>query len=118
VAPGFAYATSTADVERLMRSCEIWGADTSAFRPARHSEGLDGGKEDSEARRRKECLAMAFGYGPLRCIAASWAPMAVGVVAAGIVSTLEEGDVSILRGKKIGGRSGWDGWEIRRRSLA
>ncbi|KAF8172091.1 hypothetical protein BJ912DRAFT_1025069 [Pholiota molesta] len=80
-----------ADVEALLH-CGIWGADAKAFLPG------DG---------------VRVRHGPLRCIAASWAPVAAAVIA-GVV--LEE--YAILPGKNIGEREGWVGWRLKKRMQA
>ena len=54
----------------------------------------------------------SFGYGRLKCIAAAWAPMAAAVIAAKVVGQIEEARCTVTMGRKIGGRSGWDGWVV------
>lgn len=90
-----------ANVEALLH-CDIWGPDAKAFLPDRHNS-------DSAAEQR-EAMSFVFGYGPLRCIAASWAPVAAAVIA-GVV--LEE--YTVVSGKDIGERDGWQGWKLKKK---
>jgi hypothetical protein len=92
-----------ADVEALLH-CGIWGPDAKAFLPGRHNDAAAG---------QREAMAFVFGHGPLRCIAASWAPVAAAVIA-GVV--LEE--YAILPGKNIGEREGWVGWRLNRKDAS
>lgn len=89
-----------ADVAELLQSVDIWGEDCHDFVPERHCSLLPA---------QKEAMACAFGQGPLRCIASSWAPMAAAMIVAAI---LEE--YTVLPGEDIGGREGWSGWALRR----
>ncbi|KJA19101.1 hypothetical protein HYPSUDRAFT_44560 [Hypholoma sublateritium FD-334 SS-4] len=90
-----------ADVSELLQSTDLWGEDCRDFSPARHGSLLPA---------QKEAMACAFGQGPLRCIASSWAPMAAAMIVAAI---LEE--YTVLSGEDIGGREGWSGWALRRK---
>ncbi|KAJ7765735.1 hypothetical protein B0H16DRAFT_1524181 [Mycena metata] len=51
---------------------------------------------------------LAFGHGPLKCIAANWAPTAAAVIVGALLNR-----VNVVRGGRIGGREGWDGWMVR-----
>jgi hypothetical protein len=60
-------------------------------------------------------MGWVFGYGRLKCVAATWVPLAVGVVAGVVVERIEEGGMEVVRGEGgVGGREGWLGWVIRR----
>ncbi|KAJ7684376.1 hypothetical protein DFH06DRAFT_1155451 [Mycena polygramma] len=56
---------------------------------------------------------LAFGAGPLKCAAASWAPMAAAVIVGAILNRVDGVTHYIVRGGRIGGREGWDGWMVR-----
>ena len=105
IRPGFTRVKQQADVAQLLR-CDIWGPDASEFRPSRHHprEVLP---------EQKQALGFVFGYGPLRCIARSWAPMAAGVIAGAILGRLEMNRYELQAGPNIGGREGWNGWVIK-----
>jgi hypothetical protein len=63
-----------------------------------------------------EALGWVFGYGKLRCVAATWAPMAAAVVAGIVVEGIEEGGMEVVRGEGgVGGREGWKGWVVRQK---
>lgn len=94
-------AMEIADVEGVHLS-EEYGENTSEFDPMRF--------HPSRMRERPELFS--FGYGRLKCVAAAWAPMAAAVIAATIVSQIEEAGCTVSIGPKIGGRSGWEGWEV------
>ncbi|PPQ96451.1 hypothetical protein CVT26_005124 [Gymnopilus dilepis] len=95
-----------ANVEKLLL-CELWGPDANEFRPSRHRQ-REGFAERAQA------MTFVFGHGPLRCIAASWAPLAAGLIAAAIMSELEANDYKVHAGSAIGGREGWNGWVVKR----
>lgn len=95
-----------ADIERLLR-CEIWGPDADEFRPSRHHHP-EFFAEQAQA------MAFVFGHGPLRCIAGSWAPVAVGVIAGAVLNQLEINGYALHAGPMIGGREGWDNWIIKK----
>jgi len=98
-----------ADVGALLRCQKIWGADAASFMPRRHLP-LQATNEQ------KEAMGWVFGYGRLKCVAAKWAPMAVGVVAGAVVERMErEGMVVVKGGGGIGGRGGWEGWWVVRK---
>ncbi|KAJ3512817.1 hypothetical protein NLJ89_g3301 [Agrocybe chaxingu] len=97
--------TKHADIEKLLR-CEIWGPDADEFKPARHRPG--------ESRpEHKSALACVFGHGPLRCIASSWAPMAVGVISGIVLDQLDSNGYVVHAGQAIGSREGWNDWVIK-----
>ncbi|EDR10786.1 uncharacterized protein LACBIDRAFT_315577 [Laccaria bicolor S238N-H82] len=102
--PGTQFQRGYADVEEIQRS-SVWGEDAHVFDPARHSTGR---LWEGQA----ETMSFSFGYGPLRCIAASWAPMAVAVISASIFDCLEGGEYAVVPGPNIGAREGWRGWRI------
>ena len=105
IRPGFIRVKQQADIAALLR-CDIWGPDASKFRPSRHHprELLP---------EQKQALGFVFGYGPLRCIAGSWAPMAAGVITGAILERLEMNNYELQAGPNIGGREGWNGWVIK-----
>lgn len=92
-----------ADIEAVHLS-DDYGENTSEFDPMRFHPSRMGGRPE----------LYSFGYGRLKCIAAAWAPMAAAVIAAKVVSQIEEARCTVTMGHKIGGRSGWDGWEVGR----
>ncbi|KAH0826554.1 cytochrome P450 [Lanmaoa asiatica] len=90
-----------ADIEAVHLS-DDYGENTSEFDPMRfHPSRMSGQPE-----------LYSFGYGKLRCIAAAWAPMAAAVIAAKLIAQIEEARCKVRIGRKIGGRSGWDGWVV------
>lgn len=94
-------AVELADIEAVQLS-EAYGANASEFDPMRFHPSRVGGRAE----------LYAFGYGRLKCVAAAWAPMAAGVIAAKVVAQIEEAGCTVTVGRKIGGRSGWDGWSV------
>ncbi|KAJ7778831.1 hypothetical protein DFH07DRAFT_796154 [Mycena maculata] len=105
--PGFLAARiplriEIADIESAQRSA-FWGSDPDVYDPTRFLHQPDRAKE-----------LLAFGYGPLRCKAAHWAPMAAGAIVAAILSRVDEVRYRFVRGDRIGGREGWDGWFVRK----
>ncbi|KDR82044.1 hypothetical protein GALMADRAFT_135420 [Galerina marginata CBS 339.88] len=103
---GITRVKTYADVERLLR-CDIWGPNSEDFMPTRHHPR-------HILREQMEALRFIFGYGPLRCIASSWAPMAVGVISGAVLDQIESSGYKLERGPVIGGRAGWSGWVIKR----
>ncbi|KAL0070413.1 hypothetical protein AAF712_002244 [Marasmius tenuissimus] len=99
-----------ADVEAYHLSQDVWGPSAKAFDPTRHENPVAEGGD-----------ILAFGWGPLQCVAKKWAPMAIGMTVSAILEVLgtdaESGisDFILVRGERIGGREGWDGWEVRKR---
>ena len=63
-----------------------------------------------------EALNFVFGPGPLRCAVASWAPMASTVIPGAIMTHLERESYILEPGRCIGGRQGWNGWQVKRDS--
>jgi hypothetical protein len=97
-----------ADVGALLRCPEIWGSDAASFVPQRHLS-------PRVTEEQNEAMGWVFGYGRLKCVAATWVPLAVGVVAGVVVERIEEGGMEVVRGEGgVGGREGWLGWVIRR----
>jgi hypothetical protein len=93
--------TLRADVEAAQRDPSVWGYDAADFNPTRF-------KEPQQLRE----SMFAFGGGPVGCVAKRWAPMASAVMVASVLSTMETEGYAIRRGENIGGREGWDGWEV------
>ncbi|KAJ2916256.1 hypothetical protein MD484_g4145, partial [Candolleomyces efflorescens] len=99
----------SADVAEIQRSADIWGPDSGKFNPARFLSSSSPTKEQSEA------LKYVFGGGPLRCIGASWAPIAVGVICSAVLTVISDcDDLRIVKGREIGDREGWSDWYIER----
>ncbi|KAJ3564944.1 hypothetical protein NP233_g7955 [Leucocoprinus birnbaumii] len=94
---------SSADVEAALRTETIWSGDAHAFNPRRHQ---------SVSSQMKDIQQVVFGYGRLRCVAATWAPDAAAVISATIMEEVGESGLELHRGAKIGGRNGWDGWSL------
>ncbi|KAL0572544.1 hypothetical protein V5O48_009423 [Marasmius crinis-equi] len=95
-----------ADIASFHRSKEVWGPSANDFDPARHGESVVEGR-----------TILPFGYGPLQCMAKSWAPLAIGVMVSAILEVLGSEDTTsftLVRGERIGGREGWQGWEVKR----
>ncbi|KAJ7221517.1 hypothetical protein GGX14DRAFT_353768 [Mycena pura] len=93
---------AVADIESAQRSVH-WAPDPDVYDPARFV------REPDRARDRD---MLAFGYGPLRCIAAEWAPMAAAAVVAAVLNRVDGVGYRFVRGPRIGGREGWDGWVV------
>ncbi|EKM83228.1 hypothetical protein AGABI1DRAFT_29914, partial [Agaricus bisporus var. burnettii JB137-S8] len=102
-----------ADIEKVLRDPEIWSEDAPFFNPRRHREQLQSKVGVHEQiRAQAETLKLVFGHGPLRCVAASWAPVAAAVIGATIVGQIREGGFEVVVGDRIGGRVGWGGWKV------
>ncbi|KAF8507990.1 hypothetical protein JB92DRAFT_653469 [Gautieria morchelliformis] len=95
-------STVAADIEALQRS-SVWGPSPHDFDAKRH-------KASTEAQ--KECF-LPFGLGPLKCVASALAPRLAGMIIAGVAS---RDDIELTRSQTQGGREGWEGWMICRRS--
>jgi hypothetical protein len=93
----------SADVEAVLQAPSIWNHDARMFNPLRHQ---------STNPQMEEAQKLVFGYGPLRCVAASWAPDATAVMSATILEGCKISGWEVVRGEKIGGRTGWDGWSV------
>lgn len=94
----------SADIETVQRS-GVWGSDCTMFDPTRH--------HPLRLIQAQEATLLAFGYGKLKCIAAGWAPVAVGVIVAAILDIVDGKTYEIVAGAHIGGREGWEGWSVR-----
>ncbi|KAJ7932712.1 hypothetical protein B0H13DRAFT_1954353 [Mycena leptocephala] len=95
--------THIADIESAQRST-IWDSDSppEAYDAARF------------LREPKACNLLAFGAGPLKCAAMNWAPMAAAVIAGAVLNRVDGVTHYIVRGPRVGGREGWDGWMVRK----
>ncbi|KXN82701.1 hypothetical protein AN958_02266 [Leucoagaricus sp. SymC.cos] len=96
----------SADIEAALRAQSIWSHDAHVFDPFRHR---------SASPQMNEAKKMVFGYGPLRCVAAAWAPDAAAVMSATILVECSRLGWNIVKGERIGGRTGWDGWKLEKR---
>ncbi|KAG9313793.1 hypothetical protein JVU11DRAFT_6153 [Chiua virens] len=96
--------TEVADIEALHLSDE-YGESPSEFDPMRFDPSRMGGRPAE---------LYSFGYGRLKCVAATWAPKAAAIIAAKVVLQIEEAGCTVTIGRRIGGRSGWDGWVVRK----
>jgi hypothetical protein len=108
--PGFltwgSASDEVADLEALHRDTHIWGQHGHIFDPMRfHPTRLS--HEQHRA-------FIPFGYGPLRCIAFKEAPRFAAIVAASILTVVDEPweRYRLVCGENIGRRDGWDGWSI------
>ncbi|KAF7324461.1 hypothetical protein MSAN_02518100 [Mycena sanguinolenta] len=93
-----------ADIESAQRSV-LWESDSSppeAFDAARF------------LREPKACEILAFGTGPLKCTAINWAPMAAALIVGTILNRVDGVNYYIVRGERVGERTGWDGWMVRK----
>jgi len=95
-----------ADIESAQRSPALWGPDANDFNPARYH------RQDLEA----SPPLLAFGYGPLRCVAKDWAPMAAGMIVATVMNGVDSGTFNVVRGGSVGRRGGWESWRVERRN--
>ncbi|KAJ7084864.1 hypothetical protein B0H15DRAFT_910746 [Mycena belliarum] len=101
-------STEIANIESAQRSAS-WGpgADPETFNAVRFR--LEPTRADD---------LLAFGCGPLQCVASQWAPMAAAVIVGAILNRVDGVDYyHIVRGREIGGREGWEGWTVRKVDL-
>ncbi|KAF8959738.1 hypothetical protein BDZ97DRAFT_1380323 [Flammula alnicola] len=96
-----------ADIAALPRSEDVWGPDADVFLPRRHNS-------QHILPQQREALTFAFGHGPLRCVAASWAPMAAAVISGAVLDYIGSDGYVLEAGRHIGGRAGWNGWLLRK----
>ncbi|KAF8959734.1 hypothetical protein BDZ97DRAFT_1922708 [Flammula alnicola] len=96
-----------ADIAALLRSDDVWGPDADAFLPRRHDP-------QHILPQQRETLTFAFGHGPLRCVAASWAPMAAAVISGAVLDHIGSSGHVLVTGPHIGGRAGWNGWLLKK----
>ncbi|KAG6916903.1 hypothetical protein DXG01_004736 [Tephrocybe rancida] len=93
-----------ADIESVLRSRCIWGSDADIFDPLRfHSSKV--------SQEQEKIKYLPFGQGRYKCIAATWAPMAAGLISAAILDRFQRRG-HLLRGESLGGREGWQGWSV------
>jgi len=111
ISPSFSSLMSSlhkecADIESVLHDSDIWGPDALQFDPTRfHPTRLQP--------RQEKIKMLPFGCGRYRCIAASWAPMAAGVISAAILDRIgAEKEYYLVAGETTGGREGWEGWRI------
>ncbi|KAG6810331.1 hypothetical protein H0H92_012365 [Tricholoma furcatifolium] len=94
-----------ADIGAVLRDKNIWGPDALMFAPFRfHPSRLT--PEQNGIR------LLPFGQGKYRCVATTWAPLAVGIISAAVLDRLQDESYCLIPGKDIGGREGWEGWSI------
>ncbi|KAJ7119010.1 hypothetical protein C8R44DRAFT_531116, partial [Mycena epipterygia] len=96
--------TEIADIEGAQRS-ELRGPDSAP-------DIYDAARFVREPDRVRDVVA--FGCGPLKCAAIHWAPMAAAVIVASILNRVDGVGHHIVRGNRVGGREGWDGWMVRK----
>ncbi|KAF9441635.1 hypothetical protein P691DRAFT_618935, partial [Macrolepiota fuliginosa MF-IS2] len=94
---------NVADIETVLRVQTIWSDDAHLFEPRRHQ---------ASSPEMREVKKLVFGHGSLRCVAASWAPLAAAIISATIIEECEEAGWEVISGPKIGGRLGWEGWKV------
>ena len=94
-----------ADIGALHRDPAIWGADADVYNALRHGQRTPAQTQ----------ALLGFGAGTLKCVASRWAPHAAGIIVAALAEKVGEG-IEVTEGKKIGGRDGWDDWEVSRRA--
>lgn len=92
-----------ADIGAIHRDTDIWGDDADVFRPQRHHP-------DTLTAEQRGAF-MPFGYGRLKCVASGWAPHAAGMIVGEVLRALEE-TYRLREGGQVGGRAGWNGWEL------
>ncbi|KAK0441367.1 hypothetical protein EV421DRAFT_729110 [Armillaria borealis] len=90
-----------ADIWAVHYSSAIWGSSVETFDPSRHAVRTPEQEEGF----------LAFGYGRLQCVAKNWAPMAAAIILSSILAGVDE-KYRVEAGRGIGGRDGWEGWEI------
>ncbi|KAH8824416.1 hypothetical protein DL96DRAFT_1739869 [Flagelloscypha sp. PMI_526] len=97
--------SATADIFCTLRTPDIFGDDAEVFSPSRFycQPAL------------MKIADLAFGHGPIQCVAAKWAKRAAALLAASLLNHLDSHTYSIVRGNKIGGRDGWEGWVVEMR---
>ncbi|KAG2157006.1 hypothetical protein DEU56DRAFT_762719 [Suillus clintonianus] len=100
----FVPSLDVADVEEAQKSI-LFGSDPESFNPMRFHASPSGPKRDQ---------LYAFGHGKLKCVAASWAPPAAAVITAKIMAKLDDVELKLKEGPRIGKREGWEGWSIER----
>jgi hypothetical protein len=61
-------------------------------------------------------MNFVFGQGPLRYVAASWAPMAAAVISGAIMAYFDRESYILEPGRCIGGRKGWNEYQVGRDS--
>ncbi|KAJ7271056.1 hypothetical protein C8J57DRAFT_1320553 [Mycena rebaudengoi] len=91
---------AVADIEKAQRSPAEWGETAEVYDPSRHAE-------EGHSR-----ALLAFGHGPLGCVAGDWAPKAAAVLVAAILARLDGTEYGVAAGREIGGRVGWEDWTI------
>ncbi|KAF7366841.1 hypothetical protein MSAN_00942600 [Mycena sanguinolenta] len=94
--------THIADIESAQRSVP-WESDSS------FPEAFDAARFLHEP---KASGILAFGVGPLKCAAMNWAPMAAALIVGAILNRVDGMNYYIVRGERVGERTGWDGWII------
>ncbi|KAF6758610.1 hypothetical protein DFP72DRAFT_176992 [Ephemerocybe angulata] len=100
----------SADVNGVQQSVAIWGEDANKFKPSRFTNT----GSSSLSKEQRDAHSYVFGGGPLRCIGASWAPVAAAVMCSAVLSLTgnDQEEVRIVRGETIGSRSGWGDWFV------
>ncbi|KAG5640739.1 hypothetical protein DXG03_007368 [Asterophora parasitica] len=100
-----------ADIEAVLRSTDIWGADADTFDTLRY-------QPERLTQEQEGIRWLAFGHGRYRCVAAAWAPMAAGIISAEVLDRLtgSQPDLRLVEGdhRNIGTREGWKDWILYR----
>ncbi|KAF7324465.1 hypothetical protein MSAN_02518500 [Mycena sanguinolenta] len=96
--------THIADIESAQRSA-LWEFDSSP------PEAFDAARFMREP---KACELLTFGAGRLKCAAMNWAPMAAALIVGAILNRVDGVVYDIERGERVGERTGWDGWTLRK----
>ncbi|KAF7359091.1 hypothetical protein MSAN_01250200 [Mycena sanguinolenta] len=96
--------THIADIESAQRSA-LWEFDSSP------PEAFDAARFMREP---KACELLTFGAGRLKCAAMNWAPIAAALIVGAILNRADGVAHDIERGERVGERTGWDGWTVRK----
>ncbi|KAF7973249.1 hypothetical protein HWV62_15761 [Athelia sp. TMB] len=101
-----------ADIETVQRS-QIWSSSDTA--QCAGADVFDATRHRYNIRSQTDAY-MPFGYGRLGCVAKDWAPMAAALIVGAVVEEMDLEAYELVAGEKVGGRTGWEGWIIRKRA--
>lgn len=94
------------DIAAIQR-CSILGPAPDEFDPARH--------EPSRILPEQAETMLAFGYGPLKCVASNWAPMAAAGILAAILERVDNVTYEcVVVADQPGGRNERESWVVRK----